>query len=262
MSEILKARFGTAARSQIASTIVPGTLLLLELWLLYYAPSAPLDKASNQTDGVNNYVLALAAVVGALGATLVGVVARAFAWRVYEPKGPGTQLSPASRHWWSVRPERAPAQVSLERIEAGHGEAAVAAVRQANPHVRELFERCDAHSLREYCKFWLRGNNPSLAIDDFEVEISFTVAAILPIGLLPVVVARFLGWPWSEDAVLSALVLGAAVLVGATLAWLALRRATTRRVEEVHESVYRYFLAHWYADDLKGAVQHAGGAGR
>jgi len=252
--DILRPRLGFTARLQIANVVLPGALLLLEVWVLANGGHNVLKTASKPTEGVTNWVLALAAVAILLLIIFVGIFGRSMAWNLFERRAKAAPrrwrshalarvVGPIARRDGSGAPD---VDEALRQIRAGYGPDAVNMVVEKNTRVAEMFQVGDVSATRSYVKGWLQTRAPALSIEDHQIEISFLVAAVWPIGLAPWVGFRLFGWPWQDQPGWNVATVFAAILLGFLFVRADFRRATTRRTEELEDGIRNYFLAHWF----------------
>jgi hypothetical protein len=254
---LFQLRMTVGARVQIASVVLPGTILLLELWFLAGGIEHPLADASRRTDGVSSWVLAFAAVIVVIGAVLVGLAARSVAWPAFTWLERRVHSSSEASPGCSVRAENTdhvctPVCAAIEQINAAYGAGAVESLVGTESRQAVVFFTRDFDAVREYCKGWLRTHAAPLSVDGHEIEIAFVVAASVPALLFPVTFATYKGW-WhlgaTQDArrVFEWVVVGIATLLVVPLFF---KRAMTRRREEMKDAIRNYCLAHWYQQDL------------
>ena len=77
---------GVQGQRELVGVVIPGTLVLIEIWLLVLSPQHAhrrggyLKLASSQIADVNDWILAAALVVAVLAAYTLGSLGRVAAW--------------------------------------------------------------------------------------------------------------------------------------------------------------------------------------
>lgn len=254
--EVLSSKLGSLFRSQILSILLPGAVILLEVWLLAGYPQLP-DPVTSSPIPYRNVIgvvlfLYLAYAVGFCARQLSFLVSEsspkklAF-WRNSHTEG-GLPFN--TRRWGERFYCREAFKHNWTLLSATFGDAWVEKVRNKHPFgLLEVGtsdsnayspEEVDFRELFHYCKYWLQGNHPSLTTVPMEVEFNLQLSVMVPLGLLPFVVLRVTG---------SLVAFGLASAVSIALTAVLVRRANHLRHAEVFNVLRNVLFAHWFYEN-------------
>jgi hypothetical protein len=228
-SGLMPTRLGAYGQREAGSVLIPGTLLLIELWLLVFSPEDVdaaggfLQLASDQIRDARDWILGAALLVGVLAAYTIGLLARMAAWTVFDRFRKGRFQSGAS-----VR----------KRFETEHGAPPVARALKGHDALETALAGTQHDAFFQYAKLWLRQNRPLLAVEYHETEINFLVAIQVPLLL-----AAFAVWRHSGIAAF-----GAALVIVALVAWTLGRKAMSRSHDETFDVMRNFLFAQWFAE--------------
>lgn len=227
-TSLLSRKVSPYGQRELSSVVIPGTILLIELWLLLTSRSVAgenyLEYASKRIEDVNDWILVAALLLAVLAAYTLGLLARMLAWLLFGWYRESHFLSGAEvREHFVDDHDRAPVDRALEQHDA-----LVFALGNA---------RHDAFF--QYAKLWLRQHRPHLAVENHETEINFLVAIQIPLFVAPFVVLRHAGvtWPFLLVAVAWAVV--AAALFA---------KAKSRSDDETKDVMRNFLFAQWYSE--------------
>jgi hypothetical protein len=219
---------GIHGQRELVGVVIPGTLVLIEIWLLVLSPQHAhrrggyLKLASSQIAGVNDWILAATLVVAVLAAYTLGSLGRVVAWFFFHRlRGvrfrSGTEL--------------------LRDFEREHGRAPVERALAKHDALRHALA-CNEHdAFFQYAKLWLRQNRPRLAVENHETEINFLIAIEVPL-----LVAAFVFWRQ-----VGSVAFVVALPVSLLLAWVLGRMAIGRSQAESLDTMRHFLFAQWYA---------------
>jgi hypothetical protein len=180
-------RIGPHGRVVAANTLLPGVLVLFELWLFVYWDSirkaggghgdAILKFLIDTTANMNAFAGAVVLVVGFAATYAVGALCCAATWVV----------------WLGLRhlAPQAHGGALVAATQDAYGDEAVRTALAQHPGLRSaLHMRGAAWSIESpdsfvlgYCKSWLRMHASSMAVDHFEAEINLLLGLVIPTGL-------------------------------------------------------------------------------
>jgi hypothetical protein len=228
-TRLLPTRLGGFGQRELLSAVVPGTLVLIELWLWFTAEGGDrqggyLKVASNQITGVSDWILAIALLVGVLAAYPLGLLVRRAAWLPFDPFLGRTRFPSGPK----VR----------ERFETEYGAAPVQRILDEHEALRHALEGTARDPFFHYAKLWLRQNQPQLAVEHHEAEINFLVAIQVPLVLASFVVWRHAGFE----------AFAVTLVVAAVFVWFLRRTARMRSLDETFDVMRNFLLAQWYAE--------------
>jgi hypothetical protein len=214
---------GGYGQRELVSLVIPGTLVLIEIWLFVYAPSGDyLKRASHQIEGASDWILAAALFVGALAAYTLGLLGRMLAWFAFE----------------RLRKTRFPSGAEVRRrFVDEHGAEPVERALAGHDALRHALAGTTHDAFFQYAKLWLRQNRPQLAVEQHEAEINFLVSIQVPL-LLAVAVA------WRHGAIPGVV----ALLVAPALMVFLGRKALGRSRDETFDVMRNFLFAQWYAE--------------
>jgi hypothetical protein len=254
--EVLSTKLGGLIHSQILSIILPGSVVLLQIWTLADYPQLPRRVAESSIPSAQVAGVILFLYV----AYVVGFCARQFSFFVADGelnllnrwrsrRRPESVLPFGTRRWGERFYCREAFQHNWRLLRATFGEdwvnravrdqplgiLAKDASRSDNsvddgpPDYRELFH---------YCKFWLQSNRPGLGTVPMEVEFNLLLSVMMPLALLPLVVHKL------SDSLLAVVLVGIASVLGIAVL---IRRGNHLRHAEVFNVVRNVLFAHWYS---------------
>lgn len=214
---------------QLTSVLLPGLIILAELWLLLSRNSlsegeSVLRLATRQTEGASVGVLVIAVLLALCVAYAIGLLARELSWFASERllKFQPVDLANFRREFQDAYgPEGAWVVAKLvEDTKLGKDPT----------HHRQW--------VREYCKLWLRIHQPALAIDHMEAGINLLVALFAPLALGVWVAISWLG-----------LAIGGVILASALLicALGVIPLANHMRRHETWTAIRNFVLAQWFS---------------
>jgi len=220
---------GDYGQRELVSVVIPGTLILIEVWLLLFSPEKVdraggyLKLASDQIGGANDWILTAALLLVALAAYTVGLLARMLAWFLFN----------------LYRKTRFPSGITVrQRFVDEHGEPAVARALAAHDALRHALQGQEHDAFFQYAKLWLRQTRPQLAVEHHESEINFLVAIEGPLLGAAFVAWRQAGWIWSLPALATA----------CSLMFLLFRKGLARSKDETFDVMRNFLFAQWYAE--------------
>jgi hypothetical protein len=239
-SSLLPTRLGGYGQRELTSVVIPGTLLLIEVWLLRFSPGEAkenggyLQLASNQIEDTNDWILAAALFLAVLAAYTLGLLGRMSAWFAFDLLRckPIPVLDLSRRKRFPGGPE------VRSRFEREHGTQEVERALEQHPALRYALRRTDHDPFFQYAKLWLRHCRPQLAVEHHEAEINFLVAIQAPLFVAAFVVWRQVGLFAFFVALASALLL-AVVLIS---------KALNRSRDESFDVMRNFLFAQWYAE--------------
>jgi hypothetical protein len=245
---------GRIVQRELLSVVLPGVLVLIEIWLLVASPADIHDNggylkyASGQTSHVNPGVLVIAILLGAISAYGVGLVLRMLTWRLFEhvpghqdiPRGPEIlKLLKSDFGDKQVKKVLALHESLRLALYADSPSATRRSKRKVGKQIDDLVPARD--EFMSYCKSWLRLHQPGLGVDHLEAQINFLVTLTPPLLLGPFVVYRHHTSWWC---------LAVSRLVAGGVAWAFVSLSWIRRTWEPIDAVRYFFLAHWF-DEAK-----------
>jgi hypothetical protein len=227
-SRAIPSGLGVHGQRELVGVVIPGTLVLIEIWLLVLSPQHAhrrggyLKLASSQIADVNDWILAAALVVAVLAAYTLGSLGRVAAWFFFH----------------RLRKTRFPTGAELlKRFEREHGREPVTRALTRHDALRHALHGDEHDAFFQYAKLWLRQNRPRLAVENHETEINFLIAIEVPLLLAVFVFWRQVGW------IAFVVALPASLL----LAWVLGRMAISRSQAESLDVMRHFLFAQWYA---------------
>jgi hypothetical protein len=243
----LGSRLSTFVRQTLLSVVVPGLVLLFELWVVTG------QQEPEDLDVAHPLVVALVVYLG----YTVGYAARYIAFRIADvlamamllfpnrsprlTREPRPALPYGQTMWGRAFYRRRAFERNMALLRTTYGKAKVDEALALHPLEALRHDQVvDGPALREvfhYCKTYLCLRAPSLSTETREVELNTHLGAVLPVlGLVPVAIAEYDLGP--QEQVVAALLAGliALVLVG---------RANYLRHTEVFDVVRNLLFARW-----------------
>jgi hypothetical protein len=239
-SSLLPSRIGGYGQRELASVVIPGTLLLIEFWLMIFSPEEVekkggyLQLASDQIKDANDWILAIALFLAALAAYTLGLLGRMSLWAVFHylrcKQTPFIDLLGSERRFPTGPKVR-------EKFIGQYGGQEVTRALAGHPALEHALGKEEHDPFFQYAKLWLRHCRPQLAVEYHEAEINFLVGILAPLLVAPFVVLRQAGlFPFFFALV-------AALLLGVILFSKALKRSR----DETFDVMRNFLLAQWYA---------------
>jgi hypothetical protein len=245
-SSLLPSRLGGYGQRELASVVIPGTLLLIEIWLMAFSPEEVekkegyLQLASDQIKDTNDWILAIGLFLAVLAAYTLGLLGRMSAWFIFDflRCRPVPILDLFRHRRFPTGPE------VRERFVSEHGAEEVERALGGHPALEYALRKRAHDPFFQYAKLWLRHCRPQLAVEHHEAEINFLVAIQAPLLAAAFVVWRQVGL----NAFFLALVL---VLI---LAGILIRKAMNRSRDESFDVMRNFLFAQWYAESGRPAA--------
>jgi hypothetical protein len=245
-SSLLPSRLGGYGQRELTSVVIPGTLLLIELWLMIFGPEEAftpaepgkqggyLQLASDQIKDTNDWILAVALFLAVLAAYTLGLLGRMSAWFLFD----FLRCKPLPI-FDLFRRKRFPNGPEVRsRFEAEHGPEEVERALAPHPALRNALDKKDHDPFFQYAKLWLRHRRPQLAVEHHEAEINFLIAIQVPLFFAAFVALRQAGLVWFFVALSAAL-----VLIG-----ILFLKALNRSRDETFDVMRNFLFAQWYGE--------------
>jgi len=235
---------------QALSVLVPGVLVLAEIWIIAVASRSKslLHQLDETTKGLSVPTMLLVGLIAAATAYAVGMASRELAFSLLLPRR--QRFAKTLKRVRLVAPSPGEAWRSLDR-EYPSMPAESEGILEKHPHLRRTEDRI---AIVAYAKHRL-GERPRLAFDDIGIEINMIVSLVLPIVFAPFVFVRSVGWlsssvagPWRILAAAGAVV--AAVVCGGLCA----KRALVLARYELEDAVRNLAFAAWLDEDADPAA--------
>lgn len=192
-------RLGSNVRAHVIWVLLPGSLVLCEIWLAVnwsrIATDGLFHVAAGQTREVNVLVGIITLAVLVAAAYGVGSLARSISWAIWSYFNRRPPFLPASGVLRDLRDiygseavntqfERfLPVRAGVALLEGTEGSDA------PRGHQSRTFDPPHRYLL-SYCKLWLQSHHPIFAPDHFEGEINILLALLVPIWVTNALGAR------------------------------------------------------------------------
>lgn len=255
--EVLSTKLGALVRSQVLSILLPGSVVLLEIWTLADYPQLPEPVTSSLIPYPNIVGIVLFIYL----AYVAGFCARQLSFFVAEgglatlafwsPTRPESGLPFKTRRWGERFYCGAAFDHNWNLLRATFGEAWIERIRTKHPFgllkidagepQGQSASESDYRELFHYCKYWLQSNRPQLDTVSMEVEFNLQLSVMLPVGLIPFVVLK------ETDGLLP---VGLAALVSLAVIAVLVRRANHLRHAEVFNVLRNVLFAHWFSENV------------
>lgn len=249
----LTTRITNFVRTTILSVLLPGFVILVEVWFLVGSSALPEEAKNNRV---------LAVVVVGYFAYITGFFGRELSFFLSEglrhaimdrwrrDKRARLDAPFGTRHWgggfFNEAAFRQNYELLLntfgsERVKTAMlrhpvGDVIIAESTKTNQDYREVFH---------YCKAWLRRNAPDLSTDNLEVEFNVNSSSMLPVLLAP-----FALWGLSGEALAAAVALPIAILVVIVL----YQRGKHLRHAEVFDVMRNLLFDQWFRETRAAAT--------